>query len=84
LQEHPDYKQDSVVSHRIAADLMAKCHRIGAGLEHVPELHGEFIIAPVHTKDAYAVDMGSLHRRKTDSSANTQVRQNVRLTPWAL
>ena len=35
IRSHPDYKFDSVVSARIAADLMAKCHRIGQGLEKV-------------------------------------------------
>lgn len=35
IRSHPDYKFDSVISQRIAADLMAKCHRIGMGLEKV-------------------------------------------------
>ena len=54
IRSHPDYKFDSVVSSRIAADLMAKCHRIGQGLERVPELHGSFHIEPVVAKDAYS------------------------------
>lgn len=33
-----------VVTERIAADLMAKCHRVGVGLDHVSELHGDFVI----------------------------------------
>merc|ERR1712185_321252 len=45
IRSHPDYKFDSVVSSRIAADLVAKCHRIGQGIEKVPELHGHFHIA---------------------------------------
>lgn len=52
VRAHPDYKHDSVVSSRIAADLMAKCHRIGQGLEKVPELHGSFHIEPVYAHDA--------------------------------
>merc|ERR1719217_1863555 len=38
----------------IGTDLMAKCHRIGQGLEKVPELHGTFHIEPVHAKDGYS------------------------------
>jgi len=56
---HPDYRHDSLVSERIAADLLAKCHRIGAGLERCPELHGDFVVPPVLAKDAYAVNMTS-------------------------
>jgi len=54
IRSHPDYKFDSVLSSRIAADLMAKCHRMGQGIEKVPELHGQFPIKPVHAKDAYS------------------------------
>jgi glutamate--cysteine ligase catalytic subunit len=54
IRSHPEYKHDGAVSERIAADLMAKCHRIGQGLEHEPELHGNFHIEPVHAKDAYS------------------------------
>ena len=53
IRSHPDYKFDSVVSSRIAADLMAKCHRIGQGLEKEPALHGNFHIEPVQAKDGY-------------------------------
>ena len=53
IRAHPDYKHDSVISSRVAADLMLKCHRIGQGLERVPELHGTFHIEPVHAKDGY-------------------------------
>jgi len=59
IRSHPDYKYDSVVSSRIAADLVAKCHRIGQGVEKVPELHGNFHIAPVHAKDAYSAVLSS-------------------------
>ena len=47
IRKHPDYKFDSVVSSRIATDLMATCHRIGQGLEKPPELYGEFRIEGV-------------------------------------
>uniref|UniRef100_A0A7S4B8C5 Glutamate--cysteine ligase n=1 Tax=Chrysotila carterae TaxID=13221 RepID=A0A7S4B8C5_CHRCT len=71
VMRHPAYKHDSVVPQRVAADLMATCHRIGAGLEKVPELHGSFHIAPVLSKDAYAKplrsgDLFSPHKKNTD------------------
>lgn len=72
VREHPDYKGDSIISQKVAADLLSKCHRIGLGLEHVPELHGDFLMAPIQTKDAYAVDMGESRRRHSVSLDNTQ------------
>jgi glutamate--cysteine ligase catalytic subunit len=72
VREHPDYKGDSIVPQTVGADLMAKCHRIGLGLDHVPELHGDFHMAPIQTKDAYAVDMGESRRRHSLSLDNTQ------------
>jgi len=59
VRTHPDYKFDSVVSPKIAADLMTKCHRVGLGLEKAPELHGAFNIAPIEAKDAYAAPLVS-------------------------
>lgn len=59
VREHPDYKHDSVVSPKTAADLMAKCHKVGLGLERAPELHGSFPIAPIDVKDAYAAPLVS-------------------------
>jgi len=57
IREHSDYKFDSVVSARIATDLMAKCHRIGQGLEKAPEMYGDFPITPVTAKDAYSAKL---------------------------
>ena len=54
VRTHPDYKADSVVSERIAADLMQACHRIGKGELRVPELHGHFDVGTVSAKDGYA------------------------------
>ena len=39
IRSHPDYKFDSVLSSRIAADLMAKCHRMGQGIEKARTPH---------------------------------------------
>jgi len=57
IREHPDYKFDSVVSSRIATDLMAKCHRIGQGLEKVPEMYGDFPIMPLTAKDGLSAKL---------------------------
>lgn len=57
VHTHPEYKQDSVVSPKIAADLMSKCHRVGLGLERAPELHGAFTIAPIHVEEAYSAPL---------------------------
>ena len=54
IRSHPDYKFDSVVSPRIAADLMATCHRIGQGLEKPPELYGKYTIERVMATDAFS------------------------------
>merc|ERR1719198_760038 len=59
VRKHPDYKADSVISERVATDLMVACHRIGQGQLHVPELHGNFKIGTVSAKDAYAKAMVS-------------------------
>ena len=74
VRSHPDYKYDSVISSRIAADLMAKCHRIGQGLEKVPELHGHFHIEPVLAKDAYsAMLVSNIPLHKSASSMGKAV-----------
>jgi len=57
IREHPDYKFDSVISSRIATDLMAKCHRIGQGLEKVPEMYGDFPIMPLTAKDGLSAKL---------------------------
>lgn len=44
VQAHPDYKQDSVISPSIAADLMATCQGIGDGSIPCPELLGDITI----------------------------------------
>ena len=74
IRAHPDYKFDSVVSSRIAADLMEKCHRIGQGLERVPELHGAFHIEPVAAKDAYsAMLLSNMPMQKSASTMGKAV-----------
>lgn len=42
VSAHPDYKFDSVVSEKIAHDLLQKCVRISEGTERVTELFGQF------------------------------------------
>jgi len=47
---HPEYKKDSVVSPKIAHDLLQKCIKIGHGEYHPVELLGEFKISPQRSK----------------------------------
>lgn len=42
VQEHPKYKQDSIVSDEIAYDLMIACDEIGCGRRKCPEVVGNF------------------------------------------
>ena len=42
VTSHSDYKFDSVVSDKIAYDLLQKCVQISEGAERVPELFGQF------------------------------------------
>merc|ERR1719149_442814 len=42
VSAHPDYEFDSVVSEKIAHDLLQKCVRISEGTERVTELFGQF------------------------------------------
>jgi len=68
IRSHPDYKFDSVVSSRIATDLMAKCHRMGQGLELPPELYGDFPIHAVSAKDATSARLLSIPPREKATS----------------
>lgn len=40
VANHPQYKQDSVITDKINYDLMVKCDRIAKGEEQCPELIG--------------------------------------------
>lgn len=40
VQNHPDYRHDSVISDTIAYDLMIACKEIGEGERPCPELYG--------------------------------------------
>jgi len=76
VRKHPDYKGDSVVSERVAADLMHACHRIGKGELHVPELHGAFSVGAVSAQDAYAAPMRSKDAPRS-RAADSHVRASL-------
>lgn len=59
VQNHPDYKQDSVVSPGIAYDLMRACDEVGRGVRRVPELHGNVVIEPVMQEGVYGTPLDS-------------------------
>jgi glutamate--cysteine ligase catalytic subunit len=50
VRDHPDYKQDSVVSSGIAYDLIKECEQISEGLKECPELFGNHKIPPLPSK----------------------------------
>ncbi len=59
VRNHPDYKNDSVVSDTIAYDLMVACKEIGEGKLHVPELLGDVRIKEITTDGAYQTKLDS-------------------------
>jgi len=71
---HPDYQQDSVVTQKIATDLMKECHDIGAGVTHVEEMLGEFRIEPF-TKGLPK----ALETEHTDEAAKKEMLRNLKL-----
>lgn len=77
---HPDYKQDSVVGPSIATDLMVQCHRIGQGLDAVPELYGGFAehMTAVLAKDAYAAALGSKADKDSVSKLESLVQEHTK------
>jgi glutamate--cysteine ligase catalytic subunit len=57
VQSHHAYRQDSVVSHEIAHDLMVRCADIGEGRVEAPELLGDVVIDPIRADGAYEVPL---------------------------
>merc|ERR1719424_1846617 len=61
VQEHPDYKQDSVVTPGIAYDLVKECRDISEGLKACPELHGDHVIDKLP-------EVGQLYNKPLDTA----------------
>merc|ERR1712087_866751 len=59
IRNHDDYKGDSVISDKIAHDLLIACKEIGEGKLHVPELLGDIKIRPITTEGAYDTKLDS-------------------------
>jgi len=59
VQEHPEYKKDSVVTQGIAYDLLRACDEIGRGARACPELLGDTVIEPVTKDSAYDTHLHS-------------------------
>lgn len=51
VQNHPDYKQDSIISEKIHNDLVSHCEKISNGEISVPEFLGKNKIIPVHQEE---------------------------------
>ncbi|XP_078069377.1 glutamate--cysteine ligase catalytic subunit isoform X3 [Mustelus asterias] len=49
VADHPDYKQDSVVTEKINYDLIMKCDQIAKGLHDCPKLIGAPVSKPKHS-----------------------------------
>mmetsp|Transcript_107661 Transcript_107661/g.314782 ORF Transcript_107661/g.314782 Transcript_107661/m.314782 type:complete len:694 (-) Transcript_107661:70-2151(-) len=59
VREHPEYKNDSVVTQGIAFDLMHACDQIGRGQRSCPELHGDAYIEPIKEEGTYDIPLKS-------------------------
>ena len=57
VQNHPAYRDDSVVCPEIAYDLAIACKAIGEGTRHEPELLGDIKIDPIRADGAYDVKL---------------------------
>mmetsp|Transcript_116127 Transcript_116127/g.375233 ORF Transcript_116127/g.375233 Transcript_116127/m.375233 type:complete len:678 (-) Transcript_116127:161-2194(-) len=63
VREHPEYKQDSVVSQGVAYDLMVACDEIGRGVRRCPDLLGDVFIEPISEEGTYGIPLkGSCDR----------------------
>ena len=61
VTNHPEYRQDSVVSDEIAFDLMQACRDIGSGHRPAEELLGEGVkIKPILKENAYDVPLSGV------------------------
>jgi len=77
VMNHPEYKQDSVVSQGIAYDLMKACSDIGVGKRNEPSLHGDVVIEPLDTAHAYATQLTSNASDKARSKLLEQIRKRA-------
>ena len=67
VMSHPDYKHDSIVSERIAHDLVQACADIGEGRRQEPSLLGRQFIAPLRTDDAWPTPLTAPQRLSFES-----------------
>jgi glutamate--cysteine ligase catalytic subunit len=61
VRGHSDYQLDSVVSQKIAYDMLQACNEIGLGLRACPELLGGVTVQPIVGHTSYAKNMSALH-----------------------
>lgn len=61
VRSHPDYEHDSVVPESTAYDLLKRCHDVGVGAAHEPELLGPDKIAPIFKENAYNVQLSRVN-----------------------
>jgi len=69
VTEHPEYKQDSVVTEKIARDLMMACHDIGLGKRHEDSMLGDVVkVEKISPVDAYDI---KLDATRVSGNSNT-------------
>lgn len=71
VQDHPEYRRDSVIPDVVAHDLLRACHDIGVGKDYVPELLGVEPITPVVKENAYNVQLARVHLDSKDNTLAT-------------
>ncbi|KAJ1460382.1 glutamate-cysteine ligase-domain-containing protein [Pelagophyceae sp. CCMP2097] len=60
VAEHPDYKQDGVVSAQIARDLSVAAHDVGVGKRAAPTLLGDNVVRPLSADGAWDVKLSGV------------------------
>lgn len=59
VRNHPEYKQDSIVTDGISYDLVKACDEIGRGVRECPELLGDIVIEPFPKDSIYSTALKS-------------------------
>lgn len=70
VTQHPDYKEDSVVSPSVAYDLVCEAKAVGEGAKPCRDLLGDVVIDPIVSEEAYDVHLTGA---KLGGSATTQI-----------
>eukprot|EP00040_Diaphanoeca_grandis_P019184 m.101126 g.101126 ORF g.101126 m.101126 type:complete len:733 (-) comp27304_c0_seq3:222-2420(-) len=61
VTKHADYKNDSIVSQKIAYDLMVACNQIGLGRMPCPDVLGDVRITEIVKENAYNIQLSRVN-----------------------